>query len=347
MKQLLEIIEQEDKKSPLTDEAIANILGIARIEVIKLRNSLGIENSRKRMRIALLETIKNNFPNKSDLSERALTKKINELGFTISRHAVGEIFKQYQKTAVEAEPEKAIVDPIAIASRQSAFDAIIGSNGSLKPQIELAKAAILYPPHGLHTLIVGATGVGKSELAHCMYKFALESGKKEKDFPFIVFNCADYAETPQLLISQLFGYVKGAFTGADTDKEGLVERANKGILFLDEIHRLPPEGQEMLYYLIDKGKFRKLGENDNFKNISLMLIAATTESPESSLVLPFRRRIPMLIELSSLEHRSLEERLQIVIAFVREEANRLHLIIQASYNVVVALLIYNCPGNIG
>ena len=69
------------------------------------------------------------------------------------------------------------------------------------------------------------------------------NNKENKDYPFVTFNCADYFNNPQLLLSQLFGHVKGAFTGADTDKIGLVEKANGGILFLDEVHRLPPDGQ--------------------------------------------------------------------------------------------------------
>lgn len=105
---------------------------------------------------------------------------------------------------------------------------------------------------------MGGSGVGKSELAECMYEFSVLSGVKSKDAPFIVFNCADYAENPNLLIAQLFGVIKGAYTGANSDKEGLVEKANGGILFLDEIHRLPSEGQEILFYLIDKGKYRRL-----------------------------------------------------------------------------------------
>ena len=55
-------------------------------------------------------------------------------------------------------------------------------------------------------------------------------------------------------------FKKGAFTGADEDREGVVDRALGGILFLDEIHRLPAAGQELLFMLIDKGKFRRLGE---------------------------------------------------------------------------------------
>ena len=64
----------------------------------------------------------------------------------------------------------------------------------------------------------------------------------------------------------MFGHVKGAFTGADTDKIGLVEKANGGILFLDEVHRLPPDGQEMLFYLMDKGEYNRLGDGSKRKS---------------------------------------------------------------------------------
>jgi transcriptional regulator with AAA-type ATPase domain/transcriptional regulatory protein LevR len=352
MRQLLKIINQENKKNPLTDEEIAAQLGMGRSDVVKLRRSLGIGNSRQRMRELLekeIHALLNNYPN---LSERALTQKLNENGFGVSRHMVSDLYQQMKiqgafSAAKQESPNSSEVNDPLVKQTQTAFDALIGAQGSLRTQVELAKAAVFYPHKGLHTLIAGATGVGKSELAYCMHRFALESGTKPSDTPFVVFNCADYAETPQLLLAQLFGYVKGAFTGAEVDKEGLVEKANQGILFLDEIHRLPPEGQEILYYLIDKGKFRRLGESDTFRNVSLMLIAATTENIESFLLLPFRRRIPMVIELPTIAQRPLEERFQIIVSFIREEVSRIKLTMRVSYNAVVALLMYECHGNIG
>lgn len=125
------------------------------------------------------------------------------------------------------------------AKGQGPFDRLIGADRSLKKQVEQAKAAILYPPDGLHTLIVGQTGVGKTLFAHMMYEYGKTMNRFPADGPFITFNCADYYNNPQLLISHIFGHIKGAFTGADTAKEGLVEAADKGVLFLDEIHRLP------------------------------------------------------------------------------------------------------------
>lgn len=70
---------------------------------------------------------------------------------------------------------------------------------------------------------------------------------------------------------------KGAYTGADETRTGLVAQADGGILFLDEIHRLPPEGQEMSFTFIDKGTYRPLGENQE-QTASVQIIGATTET---------------------------------------------------------------------
>ena len=81
----------------------------------------------------------------------------------------------------------------------SELDRLGKESPSLKTVVDHAKAAILYPPKGMHSIILGDTGVGKSTFASLMYKYAVESGVKSKNSPFIVFNCADYANNPQLL----------------------------------------------------------------------------------------------------------------------------------------------------
>lgn len=127
------------------------------------------------------------------------------------------------------------------------FSGIIGSQGSLSMQIQMARAAVCYPPDGLHMLILGATGVGKTMLAREIWRYAVEQRKKE--MPFITLNCAEYADNPQLLLSQLFGHEKGAFTGAIEKKTGLIDQADGGILFLDEIHRLGLPGRKFCFLL--------------------------------------------------------------------------------------------------
>ena len=196
---------------------------------------------------------------------------------------------------------------------------LIGKNDSLKLQIEQAKAAVIYPPKGLSTLILGPTGVGKSLFAEYMYKYSLSIGNNKEDSPFIIFNCADYSDNQQLLLAQLFGYVKGAFTGADKDKYGLVHEANNGILFLDEVHRLSAEGQEMLFLLMDKGIYRRLGESNKVHKCNVMIIAATTENPETSMLETFLRRIPVTIKIPSLQERGFKERMELICYFFREK----------------------------
>jgi len=228
----------------------------------------------------------------------------------------------------------------------SVFDLIVGKNSSLKHPIALAKAAIVYPPRGLHTLIVGETGVGKSFFAKCMFKYAIEINSIKDNNSFAVFNCADYANNSQLLVSHLFGVKKGAYTGASEDREGIIEKARDGILFLDEVHRLPAEGQEMLFTLIDEGKYTPLGSTKEV-NINTMIICATTENIASTLLKTFKRRIPVTITLPSLRERTVEERVYLIENFFKEEAKRIGKKIEVDEDAFTALLNYECPNNIG
>ncbi|MFZ5354383.1 MAG: sigma 54-interacting transcriptional regulator [Bacillota bacterium] len=237
--------------------------------------------------------------------------------------------------------------PLEEPETEYSFDRIADIQISLQIPIQQAKAAILYPPKGLHTLLLGETGVGKSMFAELMYQFAKESGMVAASAPFIRFNCADYAENPQLLISQIFGVKKGAYTGADKDREGLLRKADGGFLFLDEVHRLSAQGQEMLFTFIDKGIFRPLGETDKIIGADVRIIAATTEEPKSYLLNTFTRRIPMLIELPPLRDRDLTERYYLVEAFIKQESRRIGRSIYANKDSIIAFLLYDCPNNIG
>lgn len=234
------------------------------------------------------------------------------------------------------------------AEEPSPFDDLIGAKSSLKVQVEQAKAAVLYPPHGLHTLIVGQTGVGKTLFANMMFNYAKSSAPfMGEDAKFIVFNCADYSNNPQLLLSHIFGHVKGAFTGADTEKDGLVAKADGGMLFLDEIHRLPPEGQEMIFYFMDTGTYSKLGETERRHKATVLIIGATTEDPESSLLKTFVRRIPILIRIPSFEERSYKDKIKILKFLLAIEANRVQKPIKIDAESMKALIGNTSFGNVG
>ncbi|OTN76349.1 hypothetical protein A5886_001426 [Enterococcus sp. 8G7_MSG3316] len=240
-----------------------------------------------------------------------------------------------------------IIDLAKHNSSEDPFETLIGANKSLAPVIQLAEAAINYPPRGLHTIILGESGTGKSLLAEKMH----EHGKKEDVFAhnsqFVILNCADYSTNPQLLLGQLFGSKKGAYTGADIDKKGLIEIADKGVLFLDEVHRLPPEGQEMLFQYIDKGSYYKLGETHTKTFASTLLILATTEHPNSVLLDTFKRRIPVAIQMPNLNNRDFAERLELILHLYDNESKKINSCIVVEGRAISSLLTYTPVGNIG
>lgn len=227
------------------------------------------------------------------------------------------------------------------------IDQLIGAQTSLTTAIQQAKAAMMYPPNGLHTLILGETGVGKSMFAEIMYVYGKEIKRLAKEAPFIRFNCADYAENPQLLNAQIFGVKKGAYSGADQDREGIIKQADGGLLFLDEVHRLSKQGQEMLFTFIDKGEFRRLGEADQVHHSHVQLICATTEATNSFMLKTFLRRIPMSINLPTLSERSINERYQLITEFIIDESERIKKNIYVDKNALIAMILYKCSHNIG
>lgn len=239
------------------------------------------------------------------------------------------------------------IDTYKENKHKDSFNNMIGAELSLEVQVQQAKAAMLYPPHGLHTLLLGETGVGKSMFAELMYRFAVENNMVKKDAPFVRFNCADYADNPQLVIAQIFGVKKGAYTGADCDRDGLLKKADGGVIFLDEIHRLSPQAQEMLFTYIDKGVFRPLGETDKVVEVEAQIIAATTEEPKSFMLRTFTRRIPMMITLPPLKVRSVRERYYLMEKFIKDESQRLDRSIYFNKNALISFLLYDCPNNIG
>lgn len=235
----------------------------------------------------------------------------------------------------------------SIEKNENILSRFAQDNPSLHAAIEQAKAAVLYPPNGMNILILGDTGVGKSMFAELLYDFARDNKLVKQESDLIVFNCADYANNPQLLVSQLFGSKKGAYTGLDENRVGLIEKAHGGVLFLDEVHRLPPEGQEMFFTFIDKGTFRRIGETDTLRSADVRIFAATTEKPESHLLRTFTRRFPMTIRLPSLKERTYQERINLVNYFINAEAKHLNSPIRVSANSLNAFMCYYCENNIG
>ena len=152
----------------------------------------------------------------------------------------------------------------AALDRRYGFESIIGHSKSLLRVLDMASRVA---QHDTTVLINGETGTGKELLAR-----AIHHNSRRRNQPFVTINCG--AIPKDLLESELFGFSRGAFTGANVNKPGRVEMADGGVLFLDEIGELPLEAQVKLLRLIQNGEIERIGSTEA-KVINVRIIAAT------------------------------------------------------------------------
>lgn len=153
----------------------------------------------------------------------------------------------------------------------------------------------------LNVLITGETGVGKEVVAQCLYAESIRSDRN-----FVKINCAALPET--LLESELYGYEKGAFTGAHRKRPGKFQTADKGVLFLDEIGDMPLSLQSKMLHVLQSGEFSPLGSDQEFKT-DVWVIAATNHNLEESIAKKaFREDLFYRLNIIKIEIPPLRER---------------------------------------
>lgn len=236
---------------------------------------------------------------------------------------------------------------LLVKKKMQDFDYLIGAEGSLHSAVEQCKAAISYPPHGLPLLLYGPTGSGKSYMANLTYDYAINNKIIDKDKRFVVVNCSEYANNPELLTANLFGSRKGAYTGAEKDNPGLLSIADGGVLFLDEVHCLKAACQEKLFLYMDKGIYHMLGDNETWYTSKVRIVFATTENPEQALLKTLLRRIPIIVTISSLQERPMKEKKQLMYSVFKQETQHIQKKIRISNLVHDTILDGDFMGNIG
>jgi len=182
--------------------------------------------------------------------------------------------------------------------RLTGLDNIIGQSPKMRALFELIQTIA---PQSSRVLITGESGTGKELAAR-----AIHDNSPRSQAPFITINCGAFPET--LLESELFGYMKGAFTGANENRQGLFQAAHGGTLFMDEIGNMSLSMQVKLYRVLQEGKVRPLGSTEEV-DLDVRVIAATNKDLEKEIAEGrFREDLYYRLSVIPLHLPSLRER---------------------------------------
>ena len=221
------------------------------------------------------------------------------------------------------------------------LDTIVGSSGVIE---DIKKTIKKIAPTNSTVLITGESGTGKELVARAIHNLSLR-----KNEPFSAVNCAAIPDT--LIESELFGYEKGAFTGATSSKEGIIGATNKGTLFLDEISELSPAVQAKLLRLIQNKEFKPLGSSEVI-SVDIRIIAATNKVVEQEIKSGrFREDLYYRLNVIPINIPPLRERktdIPVLIEHFIKKYNHIHSkqINKLDDGALSLLMKYNWPGNV-
>ncbi len=221
------------------------------------------------------------------------------------------------------------------------FREVIGSSSKLLEVFSLLERII---PTDARVMIEGESGSGKELIARILHY-----NGPQKEGPFVAVDCGAFPEN--LLESELFGYVKGAFTGASQDKPGLFDEAHKGTLFLDEITNMPTNIQSKLLRVLQEGEIRPLGST-KVKKVNVRVISAASDNLKERVEAgTFREDLYYRLSVVNVNLPSLRERRGDIVLlanhFLKKYAEKYQKQLAGLKNETLQLMeSYNWPGNI-
>ncbi|PKL91661.1 MAG: hypothetical protein CVV21_06445 [Candidatus Goldiibacteriota bacterium HGW-Goldbacteria-1] len=245
------------------------------------------------------------------------------------------------KYILERSAAAAVVDAVQESEPDYFEGRFVGKSDKIKKVMAVVKKVA---KNESNILITGETGTGKELIARAVYELSRRASK-----PFIAVNSAAIPEN--LLESELFGYKRGAFTGATADKKGLIELADSGTLFLDEIGDLSLGLQAKLLRVLENGDLRRLGDETS-KNVNIRVIAATNQDLMKSIQeKTFREDLFFRLNVIHIHIPPLRERLEDIpylLRFFIEKYNKLERrnIVGIDPRARAAIMNYEYPGNV-
>jgi DNA-binding NtrC family response regulator len=218
----------------------------------------------------------------------------------------------------------------------------VGVLGRSEAFIKVMKQVGRVAGTNLPVLLTGESGTGKEVVA-----LSLHSRSSRRDQPFVAVNCG--AISAELIESELFGHVKGSFTGADRDRKGLWEEADKGTIFLDEITETTPAFQVKLLRAMQQGEIRRVGSNQTQK-VDVRVIAASNRDVEAEVEAGrFRKDLFYRLNAVSITLPPLRERKEDILLLAKSFAERVYSLspeVKFSLDALELLEQYAWPGNI-
>lgn len=253
-----------------------------------------------------------------------------------------EVFRNLCRRAIQTVSlrgqNKALRDQV---DDQFGVDGIVGDSPAIQRVITTARQVA---PADIPVLITGESGTGKELVAHAVHQLSRRAKKRFKPL-----NCAGLSET--ILESELFGHVKGAFTDASKDREGVFEYADGGTIFLDEIGDMPMPMQAKLLRVLESGEIVRVGSNDP-KHVNVRLISATNHDLKQKIEEgEFREDLYFRISGSNIHLPPLASRREDVGLLVRHFMNAFTAKLGKEINnitddALLTLIQYEWPGNV-
>jgi DNA-binding NtrC family response regulator len=327
-KDALEIVRSQQVDIVVTDLKLGgNINGLTILEEVRKQND--------RTEVILITAYATIDTCKEAIKRGAydyLTKPI-DIGQlrTLVTQAGNKVLAAYSRQNREDEANKG----------QFKFEGVQGKNPAMTGIFEVLQRVA---PTNISVLIEGQSGTGKELLAKAIHYNSLRWDK-----PFMPINCAGLPET--LLESELFGHVKGAFTGAANDRKGLFEAADKGTLFLDEIGDMAPSSQAKLLRVIEDGIVIPVGSNKQTV-VDVRIISATNQNLNSLIeTKDFRQDLYFRIKGVNISLPTLHDRAEdipeFIAYFIKEAVTEVGSEVTGITDAAQTILLgYDWPGNI-
>src|SRR6267378_2498476 len=225
--------------------------------------------------------------------------------------------------------------------RLTGLDNIIGQSPNMRAIFDMIQTVA---PQTSRVLITGESGTGKELVARAIHENSIRA-----QAPFITINCGAFPET--LLESELFGYMKGAFTGANENRQGLFQAAHGGTLFLDEIGNMSLTMQVKLYRVLQEGKVRPIGSTEE-ADVDVRIIAATNKEFEKEIAEGrFREDLYYRLSVIPIHVPPLRERREDIPLLARHFLESFRKVMEKPINAISPeairqLEFYDWPGNV-